>query len=122
MQYNVELAADGLVDGVGCPLTVAERYKLLLERRKRWRFLDWTHVKPISAPALCQAYELVDGVFASSEDNGLNGSRHLSLTWLPTFCEPARYIERKDMGVALRDFAIDPSQDLIALVVANDPK
>ncbi|KAI0773132.1 senescence-associated protein-domain-containing protein [Trametes elegans] len=121
LQYSIELAADGLVDGVGCPLTVAERYKLLLERRKRWRFLDWTHVTPISAPALCQAYELVDGVFASSEDNGLNGSRHLSLTWLPTFCEPARYIVRQNMGFALRDFAIDPSQDLIALVVANDP-
>ncbi|KAI0329467.1 hypothetical protein GY45DRAFT_1371545 [Cubamyces sp. BRFM 1775] len=120
LQYKVELEAEGLVDGVGCPLPVVERYELLLERRRRWRYLDWSQVTAIPTPALCQAYELVDGVFASSMSTGLGASRHLSLTRLPTASEPAQITEREDLGVHIRDFAIDPSQDLVALVVDDD--
>ncbi|KAI0682113.1 hypothetical protein C8T65DRAFT_301266 [Cerioporus squamosus] len=120
LQYRIELAADGLVDGVGCNLSTAERLARLLELRARWHYLDWTDVKPIRAPAMCQAYELVDGVFASSMGIGLSGSRHLSLTWLPTRAEEGRTVERDDLGVTVRDFAIDPSQDLMALVIADE--
>ncbi|OSC98108.1 hypothetical protein PYCCODRAFT_1480843 [Trametes coccinea BRFM310] len=119
LQYHIELEADGLVDGIGCPLTIAERYALLLQRRKRWRLLRWSHIVPISAPGRCQAYELVDGVFASSAASEFVASPHLSFTWLPTEREPARTIERADVGLAVRDFAIDPSQDLMAIVVAD---
>ncbi|KAI0370752.1 hypothetical protein BV20DRAFT_1035699 [Pilatotrama ljubarskyi] len=123
LQYKIELEADGLIDGVGCTLSLAERYELLLERRRRWRTLDWTQVVPVPAPALCQAYELVDGVFASSmatmESEFAGGSRHLSITRLPTSSEPAQTIEREDIGFPVRDFAIDPSQDLVALVLAD---
>ena len=108
------------MEGVGCTLTTAERLKLLLQRRARWRYLDWSRVVPVSAPGLCQAYELVDGVFASSMGNDFSGSRHLELTWLPTSTKDARRIEREDLGVRIRDFAIDPSQDLMALVIADD--
>ncbi|KAI8977791.1 hypothetical protein BD414DRAFT_517035 [Trametes punicea] len=120
LQYNIELEADGLVDGYRCPLSLAERYVLLMQRRRRWRDLDWSKVVSITAPAMCQAYELVDGVFASSMHTGFGASRHLSLTWLPTSREPARKIERDDMGALVCDFAIDPSQDLIALVVSEN--
>ncbi|KAI1793750.1 hypothetical protein LXA43DRAFT_1081303 [Ganoderma leucocontextum] len=121
LQYLIELGADGLIEGVGCTLPTSERLKLLLQRRARWRYLNWTHIIPIAAPALCQAYELVDGVFASSMGNGFSGSRHLQLTWLPTSTDEAtRTIERDDLGVQMRDFAIDPSQDLMALVIADD--
>lgn len=47
------------------------------------------------------------------------GSPHLSLTWLPTSTHPGGQLERVDMGVMMRDFAIDPSQDLIVLVVSD---
>ncbi|KAH9895700.1 senescence-associated protein-domain-containing protein [Cubamyces lactineus] len=120
LRYKIELEAEGLVDGVGCPLPVAERYKLLMERRKRWRWLDWSQVAAFPTPALCQAYELVDGVFASSMSTGLGASRHLSLTRLPTASEPARTTEWQDLGAPIRDFAIDPSQDLVALVIDED--
>ncbi|KAI9059862.1 hypothetical protein FKP32DRAFT_1595876 [Trametes sanguinea] len=119
LQYNIELEADGLVDGIGCPLTIAERYALLLQRRRRWRHLRWSQIVPISAPGRCQAYELVDGVFASSAATGFIASPHLSFTWLPTEREPARTIEWADVGLRVRDFAIDPSQDLMAIVAAE---
>ena len=52
--------------------------------------------------------------------NDFSGSRHLQFTWLPTNTDEARTIERDDLGVRMRDFAIDPSQDLMALVIADD--
>lgn len=119
LQYNIELAADGLVDGTGCSLSVAERYKLLLDRRQRWRYLKWRKVDTFSAPAACQAYELVDGVFASSRGFGLTGSRHLAITRLPTAAGGVQQVERDDIGFSARDFAMDPSRDLIALVLTD---
>ncbi|KAI0824435.1 hypothetical protein BC628DRAFT_438168 [Trametes gibbosa] len=121
LRYNIELAADGLVNGVGCNLPVAERYDLLMERRRRWRYLDFTAIQSFMAPGMCQAYELVDGVFASSRGVGFSGSRHISMTWLPTASQPSRNIEREDIGFTVRDFAMDPSQDLIALVLTDEP-
>ena len=124
LQYKIELAADGLVDGIGVDLTTAERLALLYDRRKRWRVLDWTKRTAVSVPGACQAYELVDGVFAKSMMSGTHlygpGSHHLNATWLPTRSQPARSLVREDIGVATRDFAIDPSQDLIALVDADN--
>ncbi|KAM5545812.1 hypothetical protein V8D89_000850 [Ganoderma adspersum] len=120
LQYLIELGADGLIEGVGCNLPTSERLRRLLQRRARWRYLDWTQITPVAAPALCQAYELVDGVFASSMGSDFSGSRHLQLTWLPTSTDEARTVARDDLGVRMRDFAIDPSQDLMVLVIADD--
>ncbi|PIL34558.1 hypothetical protein GSI_03336 [Ganoderma sinense ZZ0214-1] len=120
LQYLVELGADGLIEGVGCNLPTSERLKLLLQRRARWRYLNWSQITPVAVPALCQAYELVDGVFASSMGSDFSGSRHLQLSWLPSSTDQARTVEREDVGVRMRDFAIDPSQDLMALVMADD--
>lgn len=78
----------------------------------------------MSVPGACQAYELVDGVFAKSMTNGAllygPGSHHVNATWLPTRFQPAYSLIREDIGVATRDFAIDPSQDLIAYVDADN--
>lgn len=63
---------------------------------------------------------MVDGVFAKSMGgtglDGWAGSKHLIMTWLPSRTREAHSIVREDLGVASRDFAIDPTQDLIALV------
>ena len=123
LQYIIELFADGMADGTGCHLSTSERLTRLLQLRARWRSLDWARVDRISTPTLCQAYELVDGVFASSRlEDEIIGSRHLALTWLPTStnAEP-KIIEREDVGVTIRDFAIDPSQDLMALLLKEEP-
>ncbi|PCH34839.1 hypothetical protein WOLCODRAFT_145533 [Wolfiporia cocos MD-104 SS10] len=121
LQYKIELAADGLVDGLPSRLTTAERYRLLLDRRRRWRTLDWIEKAYVPIPGPCQAYELVAGVFAKSMNDRMSqGSRHLNATWLPSRRGDVRQIIHEDLGVATRDFAIDPSQDLIALVDAGD--
>ncbi|KAH9943581.1 hypothetical protein B0H21DRAFT_779706 [Amylocystis lapponica] len=121
LQYQIELAADGMVDGPPGLMTTADRLELLLDRRRRWRMLDWTRRVMVPIPGACQAYELVGGVFAKSMSVAhLIGSRHLIATWLPSRTKEARSIIRDELGVATRDFAIDPSQDLIALVDADN--
>ncbi|EKM51060.1 uncharacterized protein PHACADRAFT_103833 [Phanerochaete carnosa HHB-10118-sp] len=124
LQYIIELAADNLVDGTrkpGSPST-AERLKLLLDRRRRWRELDWTQKVVVPIPGQCQAYEFVGGTFAKSMGTGDNwtGSKHLNVTWLPTRDGQARSLVREDLGVPTRDFAVDPSQDMIALVEMDE--
>lgn len=83
----------------------------------------------VDVPGACQAYELVGGVFSKTMNgntgNGMeSGSRHLISTWLPTRNDQDNdtigRVVRPDLGVATRDFAIDPTQNLIALVDAED--
>lgn len=123
LQYHVELAADGLVDGTGCTLSTSERLSQLLALRKRWRFLEWTSAVTIQgpAPAYSAAYELVDGHYAAFTDRF--PTNRLVLTSLPTTVEASRTLEMEYAGQDVRDFAIDPSQDLIAMagVTMGDP-
>ncbi|KAI0795917.1 hypothetical protein C8Q75DRAFT_744368 [Abortiporus biennis] len=123
LQYKIELGADGMVDGPRTPgsMPIADRLRLLLDRRKRWQNLDWTQQITLPLHGACQAYEMVAGVFAKTMTiPGHTGSRYLACTWLPTRSEPAHTLVKEDIGIPSRDFAIDPSQDLIALVDVDE--
>ena len=43
------------------------------------------------------------------------GSRTMSATWLPGRHDPGRTAVKDDLGIPTRDFAMDPSQDLMVL-------
>lgn len=43
------------------------------------------------------------------------GSRTMSATWLPGSHHPGRTVVNADLGIPTRDFAMDPSQDLMVL-------
>ena len=58
----------------------------------------------------CQAYELVGGTFSKS-----NG-RDFLVVWLPNARNEIQTIYRPDLGLRLRDFAVDPTQDLLAIL------
>ncbi|KAI0073893.1 hypothetical protein K474DRAFT_1602520, partial [Panus rudis PR-1116 ss-1] len=122
LQYTIELAADNLVDGPRVPgsLSTADRYALLLDRRRRWRRLEWTREVDVPMPGGCQAYELVGGVFAKTSNGNANGVTHLLAAKLPTREDDGRVVRIEDLRLASRDFAIDPSQDLLALVDIDD--
>jgi hypothetical protein len=75
----------------------------------------------------CAAYELVGGVFAKTgrADATMAGRPEQSegpslvARWLPTKDndeDDDLVIERASVGVPARDFALDPSQDVLALV------
>ncbi|KAH9943621.1 hypothetical protein B0H21DRAFT_695505 [Amylocystis lapponica] len=127
LQYQIELAADGMVDGPPDLMTTADRLELLLDRRRRWRMLDWTRKVMVPIPGACQAYELAGGVFTKLMMAGDVGNieesivfRHLIATWLPSRTKEARSIVRDELDVVTREFTIEPSQDLVVLIDADD--
>lgn len=106
-----------MIDGPPSSVSPAERLKVLLERRKAWSLLDWK--KEVISPmeGACQAYELVGGVFAKSM---IPGPFHnlteihpqFTTSWLPSSSDEGRTMQI-DLDIVARDFAMDPSQDLI---------
>ena len=118
LQYLVELGADGMIH---CPtnLSTADCLNLLVERRRAWAQLDWKQCVSVDMPGACQAYELVGGVFAKTMSiaGETGGSRNFLASWLPSRHNSGHLLEHKDVGLLSRDFAIDPTQDLIAFVV-----
>ncbi|KAH9913808.1 uncharacterized protein BXZ73DRAFT_55293 [Epithele typhae] len=130
LQYQIELAVDRLIDVhpqlpfVRPPppdanatrpsyalLPTAERLAALFDRRARWRRLAWRRRESFHLPGPCQAYELVGGVFALSLS-----MHHLALLRLPDAAHAGDQLERPEAQARVRDFAIDPSQDLVAFV------
>lgn len=112
--------------------------RLLQERRRAWRTLDFKRCISVPTPGDCHAYELVGGMFAKAMNPHTDaatapttfplnpGSRHFSFVTLPSAergrdggpkCE---MVVREDVGLLCRDFGIDPTQDLIALVEQPD--
>jgi hypothetical protein len=117
LQYRIELAADGLVDGPpGGPVpTTAARLDLLLERRAAWRALRPGRRAAVALAGHCHAYELVGGLFAKAlEEYG--AARRLVASWLPSSVADETRLVVDDLGVRIKDFALDPAQDLIVLL------
>ncbi|KAI0065127.1 hypothetical protein BV25DRAFT_1822244 [Artomyces pyxidatus] len=113
LRYKVELVYDGLVDGAAYPpgMPYSRRLERLLDRRSAWRTLAWRKHTTVTMPGSCRAYELVGGIFAKVfESNGFCASR------LPSATADERRLEIADLGVPVKDFAIDPTQGLIALL------
>ena len=121
LQYIIELAADGMVDGIGCNLSTAERLARLLQLRARWRSLEWTRVITISTPVSFQQC-VVDGVYASMPEVD-NPSRRLTLTCLSSNgdVEVPRVLQMEDTEENIHAFALDPSQNLVVLLLEEDP-
>jgi hypothetical protein len=118
LQYLIELGTDNMIDGSRKPgsLSTAERLRLLLDRRRRWRELDWSQRVSVDMPAQCMAYELVGGSFAKTMVVDDPEKKQLMITKLPSRYRNVSTTIHEDLGVPARDFAIDPSQDLLALL------
>ena len=117
LQYRIELAADGLVDGLpgGPAPTTAARLDLLLERRAAWRALRPGRRAAVALAGHCHAYELVGGLFAKALEE-FGAARRLVASWLPSSIAAETRLVVDDLGVRIKDFALDPAQDLIVLL------
>jgi hypothetical protein len=118
LQYAIELFADGLEPGPaggGGGAPARARLRALLRRRARWRALTHTSVQRVSLGGPCSAYELVGGVFAKA---ARGRTPEFVAAHLPAAGRMGWTDERPSLGQDLdaRDFAMDPSQDVIALV------
>ncbi|TFK86727.1 hypothetical protein K466DRAFT_492258 [Polyporus arcularius HHB13444] len=102
MQYTVELGAAGMEDGPPSNLTPSARLALLRERQAAWRRLAWR--SELTFPMGFGPWELQD----------LN----LVLQQLPSAIRgiKAKKWEIPDVGMDMRDFSMDPAQDLLVVV------
>jgi hypothetical protein len=117
LQYRIELASDGLMSGQpgGSASTTAARMEILLERRAAWRALRPNRCASVVLAGHCHAYELVGGLFAKAIEE-FGAARKLVASWLPGNGRGERRLVVDDLGVRIKDFALDPSQDLIVLL------
>jgi hypothetical protein len=108
MQYIIELGANGM-EATSCTLPHFDLLQKLRDRLKAWEQLDRKRFQVIPSGDFgeCRAYELVAGTFSTS-----NGS-NLFVIWLPSATHDGRVMRRKTIGLSVRDFAIDPTQDII---------
>ncbi|KAK0484302.1 hypothetical protein EDD18DRAFT_707055 [Armillaria luteobubalina] len=113
LQYTIELAMDSMEDGKSFHLLNADRLGRLRELRLAWANLNWKKFTSISFRGECSAYELVAGVFVKMFFGG-----EFVLTRLPSSTRPdVDQVELPDQDMLVKDFAMDPSQDLLAMLV-----
>lgn len=114
LQYTIELGANGLENGPSsCSLNHADRLQRLLDYEKAWGDLKWTSdtVIPMTNGGI---WELSGSVLAQSTV----GRESLVFTQLPS---KFRDIKQRQWTLDIsqynvRDFTMDPSQDLLVLV------
>ncbi|KAJ7048897.1 hypothetical protein C8F01DRAFT_1239149 [Mycena amicta] len=119
IQYSIELWRDGLLCGDPGTLTPAECLTRLHARRNAWRGLKWSSKSVVGTLSLedCRAYELGGGVFALQENSVTFDM--LPLARLTEVDDPNEAIVTGSLHVpmtAFEDFAIDPGQDLLAVL------
>ncbi|KAF7796389.1 hypothetical protein EIP86_007566 [Pleurotus ostreatoroseus] len=116
-RYKVELAAAGMEDGPPSALSNSDRLSLLLEHQAAWRALQWRTetVVPMSQGGVWEFYGGVLGQALA------RGREVLHFTQVPS---ELKGIEKKEWECELkmhaRDFAMDPSQDLLVVVETQD--
>lgn len=120
LQYAIELGACGMVVTDSKTLSTAECHRSLIDRQHAWRMAEWKVTETVPISGHCDAYEFVSGVFAKTmTPGGLSApmtSRHFTAVWLPTLTQKGRTIVHEELGISTKDFAIDPTQDLLVLV------
>ena len=111
-QYKIELAAAGMEDGPPSALAPADRLAALRTRQAAWDTLSWSELSE-HPMGIGSVWELYGGVLAQSESR-----RTLTFRQLPS---KIRGIEQRewtirDVGFDVRDFGMDPAQDLLIAI------
>ncbi|KAF9477678.1 hypothetical protein BDN70DRAFT_934002 [Pholiota conissans] len=116
LRYIIQLHFDGFQD-LETKLPYPELLQELLNRRGRW--LSTNTCRPWSAfkTQYRDAYDLVDGVFEATNWE----KTKIELAWIPTSDNDSERIVEVDLpGMRLKQFGIEPRQDLLILVEINE--
>ncbi|KAL4263037.1 F-box domain-containing protein [Pleurotus pulmonarius] len=115
LQYRIELGMDGLMDCAAPSTPYPDRLATVIRRRHAWAAMEWNDTASVHLPGTCLAYELVADVLAKLTD-----LRKFVYAELPSISKTAdadqantNGITTWDLPFAARDFAMDPTQDLV---------
>ena len=111
MQYIIKLDTNGM-EATCYSLPHVDLLQKLRDRLKAWEQLDRKRYRVIPSGNFgeCRAYELVAGTFSTSDGS------NLFVIWLPSATNDGRVLRRKTIGLSVRDFAIDPTEDIIVFL------
>jgi hypothetical protein len=117
LQYRVELAVAGVEDSqTDSRLSISERLAQLKTIEHGWTNLQFRQEITLQWPQ-GRLWELYGGVLARGIEN-FETTRGLAFMRLPSVAQgsPVHTWQHVNMGVDIRDFAIDPAQDLAVLI------
>ena len=120
IQYLLELDAFGYVEPVNprCDLTYAEKIDIVRNHRRRWNRLDSIKANTVHFSDV-SAWEYTDGVFVRLSRR----TRQLHFYQLPSRNRGVeyKYWATPSLGMDIRDFGINPGEDLLALLEVQTP-
>lgn len=115
LQYNIELAIDGMEDGPPGGMKISERLEALRKRRAAWTTMQPSERRPIKTSM--QAMQSGHFVWANHHTKQLHAWRIPSVYRGISAKEcVVKGIDVKEQGVGA--LAIDPDQDLLVLYSA----
>ena len=117
LKYRLELSVSRSDDGFsGSDLSLAERYRLLLDRQEAWRELRWQSELEIPMVSTNHQWDLTDGILAENTDEYA-----LVINQVPSRFRgiEAKHWEYKT-EFPMRDFASDVRQDLLVVIEQPD--
>ncbi|KAF9527797.1 hypothetical protein CPB83DRAFT_855639 [Crepidotus variabilis] len=114
LQYTIELAVAGQLDNMDCPLAASEKLTQLKKHQKAWRDVKWSREYEIKMSD-GDFWELYGGVL------GVSTARntfifHCLASDLRNIQETTWEIEPDPKIPIIRDFTMDPSQDLFVIL------
>jgi hypothetical protein len=112
-QYAIELAVSGVQNGPPSAIGHADRLIMLRNSQAAWHTLQWTSLKDVRM-LQGSLYELCGGVLVQSTHSG---GRGLVFRRLPShYRNIEEHVWSLDLDSTLRDFTLDPAQDLLVLI------
>lgn len=126
LQYKIELGIAGFLDGdpKSQISTVSDRLKSLRSFEHNWSCLNFRKITQQDMPGVFRsAYDLIGGVAAFGYSGGDIPFSGMWFTELPSFANGflKKQWEHADIGISIRDFTLDPCQDLLALIAVPTP-
>lgn len=117
LQYRIAQLAAKVTDTGHSDLTVKDRLELLYRFEKNWTTLDFVSNHQFDKRN-SYAWELVQGVLAFGFGRTRNHPCGIDFTELPSSIRgtTGRTWRHDDLGVNIRDFTIDPGQDLAVII------
>ncbi|KAF8802264.1 hypothetical protein BYT27DRAFT_7244898 [Phlegmacium glaucopus] len=126
LQYTIELAKYRMVSLLPASASppLATRLRLLRDRERAWKHVDWKKRHTLKLPPTGSVYEFVGGLYGNGREDDSRVTASISFLELPStdalfLGQPPHELQtwtHSMADVAIVDFTMDPSQDLLVLV------
>ena len=108
----------------------ATRLKLLRDRERAWKYINWKKRHTLKLPPTGSVYEFVGGLYGNGKEDDSRVTVSISFTELPSadtmlfdgLPHELQSWTHAMADITIVDFTMDPSQDLLVLVALAPPE